>query len=165
MSAWSIERMEPDDWQRVRAVRLRSLADAPDAFGTQLEEDEARPLGEWRERLANPVAVTFLAVRAGTDVGITVSLPWPGREGTVGLFAMWVAPEARGHGIGGGLVDAVAAWARDGGYARVALDVADDNEPAVALYRSKGFVRSGATGTLPPPRTHITEHERVLELD
>jgi len=162
--SWTIQRMPPDDWQRVRSVRLRCLADAPDAFGSTLERDEALPLGEWRRRLENPEAVTFLAVYDGADVGITVSLPWPDREGTVGLFAMWVAPEARGQGIGGGLVDAVTAWAREGGHTQVALDVADGNEPAIALYRSRGFERSGATGTLPPPRTHITEHERVLVL-
>lgn len=164
MTEQTIERMQPDDWERVRAVRLRALADAPDAFGTRLEEDEALPLEMWRTRLENPEAVTFLASADDKDVGLVVSLPWPGRAGAVGLFAMWVAPEARGQGVGGALVDAVAGWARAGGFKRVVLDVADDNPAAVGLYARKGFEPTGATGTLPAPREHILEHERALEL-
>lgn len=53
-----------------------------------------------------------------------------------GLF---VAPEARGSGVGTALLDAVADEARRRGYAQVRLDVVDTNPRAKALYRHVGF--------------------------
>ena len=62
------------------------------------------------------------------------------------------------------LVDAVVAWARANGVRRLLLDVADHNAPAIVLYARMGFVRNGITSTMPPPRAHVTEHQRELRL-
>jgi ribosomal protein S18 acetylase RimI-like enzyme len=162
-----IERAGPEAAVRVRAIRLRALADAPDAFGTLLAEDEARPLSEWIRRLEAPEAAVFLAVEAGRDVGIVFGRPYEDRgavEGAAGLFGMWVAPQTRRDGVGGALVDAVVGWARGAGYARVLLDVADGNVPAIRLYEARGFLPTGVRGTLPPPREHVLEHQRGREL-
>ena len=77
---------------------------------------------------------------------------------------MWVAPEARKRGVGVALVQAVIEWAQSEGYYRIILDVGDTNTPAIRLYQSCGFIRTGRTGTLPPPRQYIGEHEmeRIL---
>lgn len=164
MSAPQIERMMPDQWARVRAIRLQALSDAPDAFGTTLAEDEGKPLDIWRERLEHPAGATFLGTQDGDDVGLAVGFPWEGRAAAAGLFAMWVAPAARGSGVGDALVDAVVSWARTQGHAELLLEVANTNEPAIGLYARKGFERTGGVSTLPPPREHILEHERRLEL-
>ncbi len=164
MREWHVERMTPERWERVRTIRLRALADAPDAFGTTFAEDEARPLGDWRTRLANPDAATFVATVDGQDVGLVTSTKYLGHERAAGLFGMWVAPAHRGRGIASGLVDAVVAWARAGRYSRVLLDVADTNLPAIRLYASKGFEPNGAVGSLPAPREHVLEHRRELKL-
>ena len=166
MEGIEIERVGPEDWERFRAVRLRALEDSPDAFGTLLAEDEARPLGDWRTRLGIAENANFLAAGAGGDVGIVVGTPWRWDTDVraAGLFAMWVAPQARGNGVGGALVDAVIAWAKVGGFERLILDVADANAAAIALYASRGFVPTGKTGTLDPPREHVLEHERALDL-
>jgi ribosomal protein S18 acetylase RimI-like enzyme len=164
MSACRIERMRPDDGERVRTVRLQALRDTPDAFGTTLAQDSARPLAEWRTRLESPQGATFVAVEGARDVGLVVGNPYEGHEGAAGLFAMWVAPECRGRRLGEALIDAVVAWARASGLRRVLLDVADRNVPAIRLYARKGFEPTGVTGSLPPPREHILEHQRGLEL-
>jgi ribosomal protein S18 acetylase RimI-like enzyme len=77
---------------------------------------------------------------------------------------MWVAPEARGRGVGEELITAVVDWARASSFARLALDVADHNRHAIALYERSGFRATGVSGTLPAPRQHVTEHRRVLRL-
>ncbi len=159
-----IERMTHDAWERVRAIRLRALADAPGAFAVTLAEDAARPDASWRERLEASDAATFVARADGADVGLVVGASFRGREPAAGLFAMWVAPEARGAGVGALLVDAVVAWARERGHPRLLLEVADENAAAIRLYERKGFAPTGVRGTLPPPREHVTEHERALEL-
>jgi ribosomal protein S18 acetylase RimI-like enzyme len=137
MGAWTVERMGPEGWERVRAIRLRALADAPDAFGTTLAEDEARPHGEWRARLEDPGVATFVAAGDGRDLGLATGTGYHGSDGAAGLFFMWVDPGSRGRGIGGALVDAVVAWARTAGYRGVLLDVADTNAPAIRLYEGR----------------------------
>ncbi len=44
---------------------------------------------------------------------------------------MWVAPEARGSGVGAALMDAVESWAREAGYENIGLGVTTVNAPAV----------------------------------
>ena len=51
-----------------------------------------------------------------------------------------VRADARGRGIGGRLLDEIAAYARARGYERVRLDVIDINPRARRLYERKGFV-------------------------
>ncbi|MGR3913116.1 MAG: GNAT family N-acetyltransferase [Gammaproteobacteria bacterium] len=50
-----------------------------------------------------------------------------------------VRADARGRGIGGRLLDEIAAYARAHGYERVRLDVIDINPRAKKLYERKGF--------------------------
>ncbi|MFQ1702462.1 GNAT family N-acetyltransferase [Loktanella agnita] len=55
------------------------------------------------------------------------------------MDGLFVAPEARGKGVGTALLDAVAAEAKRRGYHQVRLDVIDTNPRARALYKHEGF--------------------------
>lgn len=166
MIEYHIHRAGRADWETVRSVRLRSLADTPDAFATTLAQDEARSDDEWEARVENRDVAHFLALGAGDEsFGLAVGAPYRGFELTAGLFGMWVAPEARGRRIGKALVEAVVDWARSEQFKRVVLDVAEGNSAAIRLYESCGFVATGNTSTLPPPREYIVEHEWELILE
>lgn len=166
MINYRVRRAASDDWRLVRSVRLQALADTPDAFGTTLAKDQDRADSEWIARVANPGVAHFLAgAPSGNQVGMVVGAPYTDFEDAAGLFGMWVSPDVRGRGIGSTLVDAVVEWARGGEYKRILLHVADDNIAAIRLYESKGFLPTGRTGTIPPPREHIQEHERCLTLE
>jgi len=160
----AVERMGPDAWERVRAMRMRALQDSPDAFWATADEEATTTAAEWRRRLERPDAATFIANRDGVDVGLAVGAPHHHHEADAGLYAMWVAPKARGTGVGVALITSVIEWAHAAGYRSVRLDVGDTNVHAVRLYERIGFMPTGVTATLPPPRAHITEHERVLDL-
>jgi len=54
-----------------------------------------------------------------------------------------VRPADRGAGFGRALVEAVATAAAAAGAARLVLEAAADNAPALALYRGRGFERIG----------------------
>jgi GNAT superfamily N-acetyltransferase len=156
-----VERMKPQEWQRARAIRLRALEDTPDAFGSTLSHELKMPDDQWQARLASSNSVTFVAALGDRDIGITVGAPY---DNAAGLFAMWVAPEARGKGVGDALVAAVINWASENRFERILLDVGDWNRSAINLYKRNGFEPTGHTGTLPPPRTHVTEHQRERRL-
>lgn len=157
-----IQRLSVDEGERLRRLRLASLKDAPDAFGSTFQDVAARPQDSWRSQLQR--LPTFVAVLAGVDSGIVRSSPHSEQAHTAYLLSMWVAPHARGQGVGEALIGAVINWSRDEGYTRLVLDVGNDNQFAIALYARKGFKPTGATGHLPPPREHILEHEMALNL-
>ncbi len=159
-----IDRLSPQDDQRSRSIRLRALQDAPDSFGSTFEAEAAFTQEDWRRRLARSDAVTFVASEEGDDIGIVVGIADPDHPGEAVLVALWVAPETRGRRVGEALGQSVIDWARSEGYKAVRLAVADHNASAQRLYERMGFVSTGTVDKLPPPRTHITEHERRLEL-
>lgn len=143
---------------------MRALCDAPDAYWTTADDEAELSPAQWRARLDRSDTVTFVAVIDGTDAGLVVGAPHHEVAGDAGLYAMWVAPDARGQGVGSALVAAVVDWARAAGHGSLRLEVADHNAPAVRLYERAGFVATGRRGHLPPPRDQITEHERALVL-
>lgn len=157
-----IERLNGDGWQRLKAVRLAALADAPDAFGSTLAQARRYEESEWRQQLET--LATFVAVVETLDVGVARGIADETSPDDALLASMWVAPAVRGHGAGEQLILAVANWARAAGHARLKLDVADGNRHAVALYERMGFEPTGETGSLPPPRGHVAEHRRALDL-
>jgi GNAT superfamily N-acetyltransferase len=158
----TIDHLGAGDGERLRAIRLRALRDAPDAFSTTLEEATARPPESWERQLEQ--LATFVATASGRDVGLVRGTPHDRFRDAGCLISMWVAPEARRQGIGSALVDAVVHWARARGLNRVLLEVVASNTPAIALYARKGFVPSVEVDTLPPPPSHDREIQLVMRL-
>jgi ribosomal protein S18 acetylase RimI-like enzyme len=66
------------------------------------------------------------------------------------MDGLFVAPEARGRGVGTRLLDAIAEEARARGYCEVRLDVVEENTRARALYERLGYraVARHSTGIL-----------------
>ncbi|WP_291408329.1 N-acetyltransferase [Actinophytocola sp.] len=73
------------------------------------------------------------------------------------LIAMWISPGHRGRGIGDALVTEVVDWARENGWSRVELRVADGNEAARRLFVRNGFEPTGQREPLPSNPTVDTE--------
>jgi ribosomal protein S18 acetylase RimI-like enzyme len=145
-----------EDWQRFRAIRRAALAEAPAAFGSALDDwsGERDREERWRARLTN-VPFNLVATHDGVDAGM-VSGTAPDENGDVLLISLWVAPHARGLGVGDVLVQAVIEWAASQ-HARLRLDVRSDNAPAVALYARHGFVMIG-----PKPRESDDEPPEMM---
>lgn len=166
--AYRIHRIEPDDWQRFRDVRLRMLADSPAAYEETYADALAQPNSEWQfraKRAASPGNVgTVVIHRDGEWIG-TMSgfLPEPD---TAKLVSVWVHPEHRGQarGVADLLLDDVLSWARESTSARrLTLEVHESNARAIAYYRRRGFADTGNTCPYPLDPTTL-EVEMVLAL-
>lgn len=153
--------LTPDDWAAWRPLRLAALGDAPHAFASRLADwtGDADAEERWRGRLAIPGSRNVLAVLDGHGVGMTSGVP-TSHAGTVELISMWVAPEARGRGVGDELVGDVERWARSTGATVLQLSVAEGNAEAEVLYLRHGFRFTGELGDVMPDGAH---RERVME--
>lgn len=154
-----VHRVRQDEWRTLRDVRLRALADAPDAFGTTHAEAAVRTDQWWRDWAAKSAAeenqAMFLAWVDGRPVGIAGVFG----DGTrFDVISMWTDPSARGRGVASSLLEAAIAFAGD---APVFLSVTETNETARRLYERHGFV---ATGLTEPLRSNpaLTIHELKL---
>jgi ribosomal protein S18 acetylase RimI-like enzyme len=150
----TVRRVRAEEWERLRAIRLRALADAPMAFGSTLADEQTRPDEFWRGRAAGGAAdndrATFVAERDGAWVSIGTCVL---EEGGVGerpawIFGMWVEPAVRRQGTAQALLRVLAGWARERGADVLNLHVTATNAPAIALYERLGFRATGATEPL-----------------
>ncbi|MBP2338680.1 ribosomal protein S18 acetylase RimI-like enzyme [Saccharothrix coeruleofusca] len=130
-----VRALEVADWRLWRDLRLAALRDAPEAFGSSLADWQDAGERRWRERLTG--SYNAVARLGGEPVGMVSGMP---DDEHVELISLWVAPSARGRGVGDALVDSVVRWAAP---RRVVLRVAEGNRHALALYLRHGFVESG----------------------
>ena len=138
-----IRALNPDDWQDIRDVRLRSLLDTPDAFTSTFSRESAYDEAKWRD-----LAVTGRWFVANNDglIGVAVGVAgWSGDPKRRELVGMWVAPSHRRRGIARQLLDQVRAWAASEGATTLSLGVREGNERALAAYLSMGMRESGET--------------------
>lgn len=144
-------RIGPEDWREFRTVRLASLSDAPDAFGSRHAEWVDAEEQRWRARLAD-VPFTVVARSSEGPVGVVSGVE--SGQG-VELISMWVAPSHRGTGLAGRLIDEVISWAAARGK-QTGLMVRDDNVAAIRAYTRAGFfdhgVPEGWPVDVPPER-------------
>lgn len=142
----------PRDWPLWRALRRAALAEAPAAFGSTLTEWSGAGDSEqrWRARL-EAVALNLVLTVDGAPVGM-VSATTPDADGAVELISLWVAPAARGRGVGDEALRQVVGWASSEHASSVVLSVKTDNEPARRLYERHGFVDAGPSPDDPEER-------------
>lgn len=145
-----LTRVEPEDWQRLREVRLAALAESPEMFGSTWAKEQAFDEPEWRRRAARPA--TFLASRGGVDVGIAGVYEFDDGWWVAG---MWLASAARGTGVVEPLIHACESVVQDAGATTVSLGVMEDNPRGRRAYLRLGYELTGE-------REHVREGRHEL---
>jgi RimJ/RimL family protein N-acetyltransferase len=142
-----VRHVRASEARRLREIRLRALATDPAAYSSTYARELERPDSWWEggaQRSEDGVERRFVAVADdGEWVGLALVRPDEDSPGDAVINAMWVAPEARGRGVGRALCEACVAWAAEHGFPAVNLDAKIDNAAAIALYLAVGFVRVG----------------------
>lgn len=145
-----IRRLVEEDAPAYRALRLRALAEHPEAFTSSAEEEAIKPVQWSAERLAAAPGRPhdlFLGAFDGDRLCGMVGLAgrYRSKEAhNASVVGMYVAPELARRGAGTALLDALIAQARAlPQLEQLELSVTAGNLPALAIYRRCGFSEYG----------------------
>jgi len=134
------------DWRQLRDLRLESLLDTPEAFGTTYEESLERSTAQWKQMAKN---LNYFVAERNTEFAGMASGGLNDRfPDTAWLYGMYVTPDARGTTMAAALVRRVARWALEAGYVELYLDVGVGVKRARAFYEREGFVDTGERRSL-----------------
>lgn len=156
--AIEVKPLLPHEWPTLKQVRLRALADAPDAFSTTLAQAEAYSDDDWRTRAGRfaigPPAAMCIAYMDGMPCGMMSCYPAASAKQAAELTAAWADPAARGQGVADALVASIAGWARAQGFALLQAWVVENNPRAIAFYKKVGFAETGPREPVAPGSPH-----------
>ncbi|KAK0758747.1 hypothetical protein N5P37_008230 [Trichoderma harzianum] len=154
-----IRTLSADDWESWKAVRLRALANAPDAFGSGLNDWVNAPESQWRSRLSIRNAIDLVAYRIDETAGdraVGMATGIPTGNGGAEIISMWVDPGFRGRGLASSLIGSIASWAVQSGFIELRLAVRPDNAIAQSVYQRNSFIVSDEPGDeIPDGRREI----------
>jgi GNAT superfamily N-acetyltransferase len=161
----SIRTFASHEWRTYRDLRLRALADSPDAFARTLAQEEGRPNTEWSSRLSSGVEsrldLPLLAVVDSDPIGLAWGRIESSNPDVANLYQMWVAPNYRGLGVGQKLLKAVIDWARAANVCYLALGVTCGDNAAMRLYVRSGFKPIGEPEPLRPGSELLAQPMRL----
>lgn len=135
-----VELLAPDEWQRLRSIRLEALTDSGHAFGGTYEAESAEDESTWRLKFekndfliasvnGKDAAMLYIEILKG-DFGATC---WIG--------GCWSNPKFRGKGLMRALFTYIDRQDKD--WKIQGLGVWTDNFSAIAAYEKLGFVKMG----------------------
>ena len=131
---------QPGERHQDVVVRDATMDDAPALrrlLAAAFEEDEDDP-GEFADLLNAPETRQLAFERDGALVGC---LRLAGDVERTGIFGFVVDPVLQGQGIGRAVLQRVCAQLREDGVRTITLEVEVDNDGALGLYTSVGFVQ------------------------
>jgi GNAT superfamily N-acetyltransferase len=133
---------------RLRELRLRAMADAPEVFGSTPEHEAQLAEEHWSALAGGGEEVgVYVAIDGEGWVGMAAGRWFERERGIVQLWGMWVEPDRRGERIGERLVGSVRGWATAHRARFMRLGVMDAS-PAIGFYERLGFVLTGETKPL-----------------
>lgn len=133
--------LDAQDASAYRTLRLRALAEYPQAFTSSFEEDRERPLEWYEQRLAGRGQSFWGVLHDGRLCGM-VGLERESKAKSrhkAKVVGMYVGQEYAGQGLGRRLMEQLIAAARAEGLELLVLTVTQGNTRACKLYERCGF--------------------------
>jgi L-amino acid N-acyltransferase YncA len=132
--AVEINALRPADWPAVRAIYEAGIATGDATFDTTAPSWKAWDAAHLRDH-------RLVARDGGQVLGWTALAPVSDRCAYAGVAedSIYIAPEARGRGVGRGLLAAVVASAEQAGIWTVQTGIFPENQPSIRLHQACGF--------------------------
>lgn len=138
-----VRKLDPEDIDVFRMLRLEALQKAPGSFASSYDDWVALPKEEWIRRMTeDPV---FAAFRSGKPVGIMGLLrEKPSKMAhRASLILVYVVEQERGSGAAAKLLAYADRYAGENGISQLELNASAENPAALRFYQREGFVEIG----------------------
>lgn len=139
----TIDRLPEEKWQEYKEIRLEALKNDSTSFGSSYEEEVIKPEEFWRSRIKD---VLFALNEDGKIVGLMAFLISSRRKTRhkAELFSVYVRSSYRRQSIGTKMLKAALHLIKqDAAVIKVNLTVGSSQKPAIKLYESIGFRKTG----------------------
>jgi GNAT superfamily N-acetyltransferase len=135
-----VELITPNEWQRLRTIRLKALTESGHAFGGTFEAESAEDEATWRLKFEKN---DFLIASVdGADAGMLYIEVLKGDFGaTCWIGGCWSDPQFRGKGLMRAMFTYIDEQDKD--WKVQGLGVWTDNYNAITAYEKLGFVKMG----------------------
>ena len=150
-------RFEENEWEDLRAIRLRALRQNPGSFLQDIGSELNESAQFWKARCSNE---NWFAARIGPElVGVARLRSGEESRKLVYIESMWVDEKFRRKGVASAVLARLeaeaAAWGRD----EIALWVFVENEEAHNLYEKFGYEGPISTQVLKTSRGLVVEEQ------
>ncbi len=147
MSNVQIVRLMPEEWRRYRKIRLESLREEPQAFGSSYADMAEKPDTYWQGRLAEAMqgekSWLLFAQEGEHLIGMIGAFCNEAQE-VAAIVSVYVSKESRGKGIGNNLMEGILfEIGKKKSIRKAVLGVNQEQRAAVELYRRFGFSVTG----------------------
>ena len=131
--------LQPSDWERLRTIRLASLAESPDWLsGGGHEFESTAPIEFWQDRITSDM--WFIAVDHDRDIAVmNAGDPNPNFPTSCWLQACWIEPGQRGRGVLTAMIEFLDGFGSRLGWENLGLGVWLGNDRARTAYARVGF--------------------------
>ena len=137
-----IKILSVDDSNDFRTIRLSALEKAPKMFGSTYIAEVEKPLDFFKDCLST--STVFGAYQKNKIIGLATLAQENGIKFShkVSLSSVFIEPEFQEKGVASILLSAIIEYSEKH-VEQILLTVADDNKPAIHLYKKFGFETYG----------------------
>ena len=136
-----------DDAEAILALRKEVVQENPESMGLTYEEELTRSLDDFRALLSfthpNAMFGAFIGGELLATAAVGYTSKFPSSRHKMVMWGVFTSPRYRRRGLSRQVVEAAIQNAFSSGVVRVNLQVYVPNEPAIALYKSIGFMEYG----------------------
>lgn len=147
-----------DEIQRLRALRLGALKDAPYAFGAKYEDELLKNDDEWLRRLK--VTTWCFVTKDEVDIGLlALDSAEADRNSDCWVSSWWIEEKYRGQGIAKLMLNWISQQCQKNNWKKIGLGVWPENKLAITAYERLGFI---SADSLLPSRSKPGQMYQVM---
>ena len=143
----NIRCISADDAEAFSALRREVTRENPVGMGLTYEEELTRTLDDFQAQLSfshpNAMFGSFVENELVATAAVGYTSRFPSSRHKMVMWGVFTSPRYRRRGLSQQVVDSAIQHAFSSGVHRLNLQVYVPNEPAIAMYRSIGFVEYG----------------------